>query len=468
MALFGQDPDHLMEEGRLGERVFLYAVDRFNLANRRNQELRNRFVVRFNQGLRNGISMRQAILGAFLGVGFASEYAIKVASSVYQEFARQFESPDNVESFPNLPNQDTMARRTLRYDEDEPMEEATNKRERSESMVSNRSESGGGGPVDPTARMMAIGPPRGGDIQPSTTRQTGPGGVGRGTTETAITPAQPQYGLRDTHTVALPWTTYFTMITEKEKEEPQQHFSFRLNSLFDIFKSSFGAAPTAGGNLEPGLYQTMANTTAYSASTKWPNPLIPFYSTTSTSTAERPAWLLYFERMYRYYTVLGVEWKITFVNHQRNLNADLLIGYGTESTSVNNTGDVFPKDALIQHMQHWPQLKWKILPGHADGTKSMTSIGGYHRTGDAKRLVANDADVNTWTPMAQVPTYDESMVVWVGKGPFNDLLLTIPGVCGIKLELRYVAQMKDLKNVYMYPASQTTITQFAPADLQQF
>lgn len=349
-------------------------------------------------------------------------------------------SPDDVASFPNLPTQDTMARRNLRYDDDD------------EDMAL---------AVDVSNTLKT---PEGNNQRAAS---TGPGGVGRGTTETTITYAKPQYGLRDTHTVALPWTNYFTLIGQKQKWVPQEYFSFRLNSLFDVFKSSYGSV-SAGGDLVSGLYQTIATTGSYSPTTKWPNPLIGFYDETSTTTAERPAWLLYFERMYRYYTVLGVEWKLTFVNHQRNLNGDLLIGYGTESTSATNTGDVFPKDAPIGLMQHWPQLKWKILPAHADGTTSMTSIGGYHKTGDAKRLVANDADVNTWTVMSQVPTYDESMVVWVAKGPFNDVAETIPPVCGVKLELRYVAQFKDLQNAYMYPATQTSIVQTAPDDLYQF
>lgn len=438
MALFGIDDTYDMEEGRLGQRIFKYAVDRYGVATRRNRQLQNQFAAQFNRELKNGVSMKQAILGAFVSVGFASSYATSIASGIYNQFARQFESPDNVESFPDLQQGETMAKRQLRYDEDEDMELAVN--------VSNTLKA-------PESNVQRA--------------STGPGGVGRGTTETTITPAKPQYGLRDTHTVALPMTNYFTLITNPEKDSSQEHFSFRLNSLFDVFKSSFDTA-VPGDQLTQGLFQTLAATTQYTTTNDlWPNPSLPFYNSFNSGTSERPQWLLYFERMYRYYTVLGVEWKITFVNHMRNLNADLLIGYGKESTSATNTGDVFPKDAPISYMQHWPQLSWKVLPGRADGITSITSIGGYHKTGDAKRLVANDADVNTWTVMSQVPTYDESMVVWVSKGPFNDINETIPGVCGVKLELRFVAQLKDLQNAYMYPASQTSIVQTVPSDILQ-
>ena len=105
--------------------------------------------------------------------------------------------------------------------------------------------------------------------------------------ETKILNMRPQYGLPQVATVTLPFSMYFSAVTNDTNNAMPVAFTFKTTSLADLFPFSL-SAPSPGNAMAYGLYNRVAN-----SGTTWPstNRAFPTTTNTGTITNERPQFL---------------------------------------------------------------------------------------------------------------------------------------------------------------------------------
>ena len=234
----------------------------------------------------------------------------------------------------------------------------------------------------------------------------------KGSQETPITPQKPHYGLPDTSTVILPYTQYLSVIPGTFNDFSMVDFSLRLTSVTDILPQQL-LAPTAGGNFSKGLFNSVTPT---GSGNLWPTPLIAFPQTTTNgaNTTEKPAWRNFWQKLYQYYTVLGCEYELTFVNSRNAINGNVVIAHGFDTFGSSSSGNVFPTGKQMYEMESWKGLDWKLLRSTADfsGQGCTATIKGYYKPNQAHRNVNNDEDVKTWTAVGSNPSLTETLRIF--------------------------------------------------------
>ena len=289
------------------------------------------------------------------------------------------------------------------------------------------------------------------------------GGMLRGAIkETKISPQTPHYGLPDTTTVILPYTQYITVVTNPTYNDNTINFELRLNSPYDCFKTGTNNQ-TDGGPIGAGRYRVKPGT-----GTTWPNPAQPYPIQTSAdpNQSEAPQWRDYFAKIYDVYSVLGVEYEITYHHPRSGRNSDMAVAYGINSSSNANAGRIFP-DARMHDMEYWPDLKWLVVKDQNDGKSddSYAVIKGYYIPGSAKRNTQNDEDVKTWTKVTELPSLNEELRCHHSPAAFNNATGSIAVMC--KIQLKYIVQFKDKKQSIRYPASQSAFAINIPTDIKR-
>jgi len=285
--------------------------------------------------------------------------------------------------------------------------------------------------------------------------------VGRGNQETPIYNQVAHYGMPNTTTVVLPWTNYYTIVTPPNNGASNVGVELRLNSVYDIFPQSTNTA-TAGANITEGRY-----TKKYIGNGTWPNPLLEYpKSSQADGTSEYPQWRAVWDKLYSYYTVLGCHFKITIHNPRNLLKHDCVVAWGMDSFSVANGGINYPGGRKLSEMEYWPGLQWKVVKSYNNGEDDETYqvIEGYYKPGMINRNVQNDEDVKTWTAVGALPILTERLRMFFGNAAFNTSNDSV-GV-GIKVQMKYIVQYKDLVLNVMYPASgQTAFNVAFPTDV---
>ena len=266
------------------------------------------------------------------------------------------------------------------------------------------------------------------------------GKKGGGSQETPITPQQPHYGLPDTQTVILPYTQYLSVIPGLLNNYTMTDFSLRMTSVTDILPEAL-VLPVASAVFARGLYNKVAPT---GAGGNWQSTLVDFPATTTAGApnAERPAWRTFWQKLYQFYTVLGCEYELTFVNSRSTIDATAVIAYGFDTYSTTASGNVFPVGKTMYEMENWKGLRWKSVQGDGDFSQdgNTTTIKGYYKPGQAHRNVNNDEDVKTWTAVGSNPSLAETLRIFIGRGAFSDVdALPI----NVRCKLRYIVQYKD-------------------------
>jgi hypothetical protein len=289
----------------------------------------------------------------------------------------------------------------------------------------------------------------------NTLRIAGGDGGKKGSQETPITPQNPHYGLADTTTVILPYTQYLSVIPGTINDYTMVDFSLRLTSVTDILPTAL-TAPTPGATLSTGLYNHVAPT---NAGTTWQSTLVEFPQTTTAGLPnnERPAWRTFWQKLYQYYTVLGCEYELTFVNSRNQINSNVVIAYGFDTYGASSSGNVFPTGKQMYQMEAWKGLNWKLLKstGDSSGQGSTTTIKGYYKPNQAHRNVNNDEDVKTWTAVGSNPSLTETLRVFIGRGCFNDCPWN---TINIRCKMRYIVQYKDpVENITWPYTGQTQV-----------
>ena len=308
--------------------------------------------------------------------------------------------------------------------------------------------------------------------------------------ETPIMNVPPTYGLQETHTTILPWTGYVTA-AGLDKQTPLQ-LPIRLNAIGDMLPITVVASPARGTNHATKRFETRpvdAN--------GWTQSNYPSTLAAGTDNTERPAWRDYWCAIYEYYTVLGCEYEIVIENPLNvpltqpalssstvlttpstgpiltvipggwaNTDCVAAVQVDTYSDNAGASGNVMPQ-ALYTEVRSFKNIKWYPIKG--GGRKTV--IRGTYSPGDAKRNVANDGDVKTWTstaaPASTLPTLKEFLTVNLWKDPFfnasyadvhapdtsnvSNTASERPGVLNMEINLKYIVQFKDLRTQPRYP-----------------
>jgi hypothetical protein len=322
--------------------------------------------------------------------------------------------------------------------------------------------------------------------------------------ETPISLTQPSYGLQETHTAILPWTGWLTAAGMDKGTAVQ--LKLRMNTPYDMIDVTTQTTPAAGQALSTkGFYVTPCDSTGrYNDQAGFASQYPEQFTQTTTQTAEAPAWRDYWSQLYEYYTVLGCEYDIILYNpvhanmqeavalaafnSSNTLTADGYLGlsgpckantdcvcavqYDTYTDTAGASGNVMPA-ARYSAMRAFKNIKWVPIPG---GQKAV--ISGTYKPGQAKRNIVNDGDVKTWTTTTAanaIPALKEILTLNFFADPFYNGHLqpnygtsNIPTTMGgavypvvmMEINLKYIVQYKDLKQLARYPnvSAGTTIT----------
>lgn len=230
------------------------------------------------------------------------------------------------------------------------------------------------------------------------------------------------------------------------------------------------------------------------------------FGNATADTDERPAWRDFWKELYEYYTVLGCEYEIICYNPLQlqairlnnipsktinsvsypavqvvqgagyyNTDCVCAVQYDTYSSTEGATGNVMPL-TYYEEVRAYKNIKWYPIPG---GQKTV--IKGVYKPGDAKRNIANDGDVKTWTKTSTgAPTTLQEILTlnfWTdpffnarrvdsyytnSNEPHNgtdpNTASAMPGVVEMEIKLKYIVQFKDLRQQARYPNTITTDT----------
>ena len=286
----------------------------------------------------------------------------------------------------------------------------------------------------------------------------GPQGISK---ETPITPAQPSYGLQETHTTLCNWNGYFSAVgLEHATPVPLE---IRLTSPLDMIVTSATADPGLGATWTKGLHVVPFNDAAATSSNA--NVLFPSTFTVGSYALEKANWFAFWAKIYEYYTVLKCHYKITIINQSSSNGNDAIVGvsFDAYSDTAGSTGNETPKDASLHEVMQWKHMNWHLLTSARGQWQEQNKqiISGTYVAGTTKRNVSNDGDVKTWNLTNAIPTLKENMVLLFYKSPLAHGIgvvgaaITPIGV-NIHVELKYEIQFKDLRLQARYPNTNTT------------
>lgn len=267
------------------------------------------------------------------------------------------------------------------------------------------------------------------------------------------------YGLQETHTTILPFTFWFSSACHTTGAPAVM--KIRLNSIYDFITS------TVNGTL--GIGDTPVTATNYS------RPIAPdgkganntFPESINDGTAvETPYWRNYWAQLYEYYTVLGCEYKITTGCVNTSSGFAAILGHTIDSWSdtATESGNITPTTNLSEAMS-FKGMQFDVLRGaRAENEgQQMTVIQRRYIPGQAKRNIVNDGDVKTWTktafngtsPENYVPTLKETLNLYFWRAPLANIVSSNTEVtaCNTQVELKWIVQFKDLRNLPRYPAT---------------
>lgn len=287
--------------------------------------------------------------------------------------------------------------------------------------------------------------------------------------ETPLSNVKPQYGLPDTVNAVQPALMFYSQIALASYSSDASVTKIRMNSMYDMFPDavstpSGGTYPMTSGRYNAKIQPLSADITDTTYFTdpprKW--PII------GSGTTEKPQWRDWYNKMYDFYHVMGVEYDIVIQNPTTKLGSSIVVGLGFDSSSANNTAGTFPT-APINDMRMWPGITWKSLGTSVDGTldSNWVSFKGHYTPGQGNRVIENDEDVKTWTKTdGSVPSVNEYLKIYFGRSDWNSQNATTYMAINVRVKLRLIVQYKQLKTSWRYPsAGETPISLVAPTDI---
>lgn len=271
------------------------------------------------------------------------------------------------------------------------------------------------------------------------------------------------YGLQETHTTILPWTGWCS--AQCSHTGAPAEVRIRMNTPYDFWQSSvtqWVSNPLSSQN-------TIYNRQIHGDDTIQAGFTFPENMNNLTAT-ERPWWRDYWGQLYEYYTVLGCEYKITMVNPITVAGGSAIVGKTFDSyTDIQGaTGNITPPTNLSEAMS-FKGMQFKVIRESYGGPTghNVETIYGRYKPGDARRNIANDGDVQTWhktmfdgaIPVAAgTPKLSELLVLQFWRAPLAHAF----GAVNMQIELKWIVQFKDLRNMARNPntiPAGTTINQ---------
>jgi len=267
------------------------------------------------------------------------------------------------------------------------------------------------------------------------------------------------YGLQETHTTILPFTFWFSSACHTTGVPAVM--KIRLNSIYNFITSPVDGALASGG-----IPVTATNySRPIAPDGKGSNHMFPEGINDGTFV-EAPYWRNYWAQLYEYYTVLGCEYKITTGCVNTSSGFAAIVGHTIDSWSdaAAETGNITPTTNLSEAMS-LKGMQFDVLPAARpeNGGQQMTVIQRRYIPGQAKRNIVNDGDVKTWTktafngtsPENFVPTLKETLNLYFWRAPLANIVSSNTEVtaCNTQVELKWIVQFKDLRNLPRYPVT---------------
>lgn len=174
------------------------------------------------------------------------------------------------------------------------------------------------------------------------------------------------------------------------------------------------------------------------------------YDTLSLHAGEQqPTWRNFFAALYTHYTVLNMEYHVTFEQKANTTN-------GTDIDVMYRTyGSIVPGSYGQSHLslQTDPMVKWKTLYANADKAESVTFSGNIDHDDYINNIqeVQDDSKDQIWSPVGADPALTHVLRFMprrrTGTSPEGSSLLYISH------KLIYTVQFRQLQQAYYFTAS---------------
>ncbi len=214
----------------------------------------------------------------------------------------------------------------------------------------------------------------------------------------------------------------------------------------------------------------------------------------SDATLEQARWFDYYAGMYNYYHVVGARWWYTFENQSTD---DLWV----HTMYINDTA---PSTlATSEDMQLWRDCRSHLVPGVANailstgiverndvpqnarnseagpvvttpnfetgnhvakrGRSNILTVSGTYRTGQFKRQIILDSEVENWTSTAANPALSERLLIRIkhrndGIDDFDANSYMRPMTYYSTFKIEYLVEFKELKDGLRWPIERQPLT----------
>lgn len=292
--------------------------------------------------------------------------------------------------------------------------------------------------------------------------------------ETPLSNVPPTYGLPDAVNAVQPAMLFYSQVALCSYASDASVTRIRMNSMYDMFPDAVITPSGSSYTYVPGRYSAKIQNVPIELGVQTPTDTRYFtdpprqWPTLGNGTTEKPQWRDWYNKMYDFYHVMGVEYEIVLQNPVSKLGSDIVVGLAFDSLTANNTAGTFPT-APVNDMRMWPGITWKNLGSSTDGTldSNYVSFKGQYRPGQASRVIENDEDVKTWTKTdGSTPSVSEFMKIYIGRSDWNTQKIDSLMAVNVRVKLRLIVQYKQLKTAWRYPsAGATPVSLIAPTDI---
>lgn len=289
------------------------------------------------------------------------------------------------------------------------------------------------------------------------------------TSETPVSiPPTITYGLQDTHTTILP-TVFWFSCTNLSQTTPLT-LRLRLNSYNDIICGSTNIKASIPDQTPYMINRKVADKT-YNSTISTALATFPPFPDTIAENGDPKCWYKpYWDALYEYYTVLGVEYEIIY-NNPRAGGRHNLVAYTVETTGTTQSTSI-AQETPLRDLYGFKQVRFENVQCRDNSMQQCFSIiKGNYKPGQAKRDVSNDGDVKLWTRTAAnaTPTYLEALQLMHYAHPLA-LSREEDSALGhnllVQVRMKYIVQFKQPKQSMKYPmttASELAIPAFPNA-----
>ena len=190
---------------------------------------------------------------------------------------------------------------------------------------------------------------------------------------------------------------------------------------------------------------------------------------TADATVEKPYWRDYWAQFYEYWTVVECRYKIRVWN-TTNVNDRVLgvfWGYtGIQQPPLTVSGGSLTTDVDLTYdsFRRWKGFKSALVHAAPDNAGARINplysdnyavvIKGVYHPGNGTHEVVEDELAQTWIRGDAVPKEQNNLSIIITRGPMTTTATAMS--YRARIELGYVVQYKDQKEIWQFPRSSTT------------